>query len=590
MILLWLIALPIAGGLLAWALARAGNTAARVVSLVVLAAEFALSLLLWSLYGDVLRFAAGGPWYARVDLPWIPSLGISLSVGADGISVLMVVLTAFLGLVSVVVSWDEIHERVGFYYFNLLWIIGGIMGVFLALDLFMFYFFWEMMIIPMYVLIAMWGHERRVYAATKFFIFTQASGLLMLVSILGLYFVHHGTSGTYSFLYNDLLGTPIAAPVARWLMLGFLVAFAVKLPAFPFHPWLPDAHTEAPTAGSVILAGLMLKTGAYGMIRFVVPLFPSAALDIAPVARVLGVIGIIYGAILAFGQTDLKRLVAYTSVSHLGFVILGIFAWNELALQGSVIEMVCHGLSTGALFIIVGYLQHQIHTRDMEKMGGLWDVAPAMGAMAMFFAMASLGLPGLGNFVGEFLILLGTYRIAPVAAGFAAAGLVAATIYSLWIVQRAFQGEQRVKWTLHDLSPAHFSVLLAMVLLLVWIGVNPNPLLETSRASVLNMQQSAGGPFQASVLSSPPPSSPGRHSQFSISNSQFSIGLLPFGGRVSACPPPPWRDPTRGPAFQGPPGLPAGVVAFRASMDYPVLNSGFGIQNSEFAFFAGAAP
>jgi NADH-quinone oxidoreductase subunit M len=348
------------------------------------------------------------------------------------------------------------------------------------------------MIIPMYFMIAIWGHENRVYAANKFFIFTQASGLLMLLSILGLFFVHGAATGKYTFRYFDLLGTQLNPATARWLMLGFFIAFAVKLPAFPFHPWLPDAHTQAPTAGSVILAGLMLKTGAYGLIRFVVPLFPSAAMEFAPVAMTMGVIGIVYGALLAFGQTDLKRLVAYTSVSHLGFVMLGVFAWNELAIQGSIVEMLCHGLSTGALFIIVGILQHHIHTRDMERMGGLWENVPRMGAAAMIFAMASLGLPGLGNFIGEFLVLLGTFRVNVTLTAIATAGLVAATIYSLWIIQRVFHGEHREQWNFPDLNALQTAVMAVLVAGLLWIGLYPVPVLDAARGAIQEMQRSTG--------------------------------------------------------------------------------------------------
>ena len=292
-----------------------------------------------------------------------------------------------------------------------MWVLAGIVGVFLAVDLFLFYFAWELMLIPMYFLIVIWGHERRVYAAMKFFLFTQFSGLLMLIAILALYFIHHQATGVYTFEYSELLGTQLSPGAELWIMLGFFVAFAVKLPVVPLHTWLPDAHTEAPTAGSVILAGLLLKTGAYGLLRFVIPLFPHAAHEFTPVALVLAVIGIVYGAVMAFSQTDLKRLVAYTSVSHLGFVLLGIFSWNPLALQGAIMTMICHGLSTGALFILVGGLQERIHTRDLERMGGLWTVAPRLSGAALFFSLASLGLPGLGDFVGEFLVLLGSYKI-----------------------------------------------------------------------------------------------------------------------------------------------------------------------------------
>jgi NADH-quinone oxidoreductase subunit M len=336
----------------------------------------------------------------------------------------------------------------------------------------------------MYFLIAIWGHESRIYAAIKFFLFTQLSGLLMLVAILGLYFIHGQNTGAYTFDYNQLLGTSIPGSIAAWLMAGFMVAFLVKLPAVPLHNWLPDAHTEAPTAGSVVLAGLLLKTGAYGLLRFVVPLFPTAAAAFAPWAMLLGVLGILYGAILAFAQTDLKRLVAYTSVSHMGFVLLGVFAQNTLAWQGTVMQMICHGISTGALFILVGALQERIHTRDMTRMGGLWAVVPRMGAVALVFAMASLGLPGLGNFIGEFLVLLGAYQTNIVMTVLATLGLILATIYALWLIQRTFHGPNEAGWQLPDFSFREWLIMGALLGVIVWLGLYPQPVLDTARPTL----------------------------------------------------------------------------------------------------------
>jgi NADH-quinone oxidoreductase subunit M len=341
----------------------------------------------------------------------------------------------------------------------------------------------------MYFLIALWGHERRQYASVKFFIFTQLSGLLMLIAILALYFAHHATTGVYTFEYQQLLGTPLSSTAAWWMMLGFFVAFAVKLPAVPVHTWLPDAHTEAPTAGSVVLAGLLLKTGAYGMLRFVVPLFPSAAHQFAPIAMVLAVIGILYGGLLAFGQSDFKRLVAYTSVSHLGFVLLGIFAWNELALQGALVTMIAHGISTGALFVIAGLLQERMHTRELDRMNGLWSTIPRLSGAALFFALGSLGLPGLGDFVGEFLVLLGTYRVSLRLTIFAAIGMLVATFYALRLVQRAFHGPNLHEWKLADLNKRETLILAPMIAVLLWIGLYPLPLLKTFRPAMDRLQQ-----------------------------------------------------------------------------------------------------
>jgi NADH-quinone oxidoreductase subunit M len=496
MILVLLIVIPILGGLLAWILGERDHRIARWVSFTAIAIDLVIAIVLWFLYYSQINFLEKGNWFLQYQWQWIPQLGISFQVAIDGISLLMVLLTSFLGVISVVVSWTEIRERVPLFHLNLMWVLSGVIGVFLSLDLFLFYFFWELMLVPMYFLIGIWGHENRIYASFKFFIFTQASGLLMLVAIIGLYFVHHTQTGIYTFNYFELLNTPVGGNLARWLMLGFLIAFVVKLPAFPFHTWLPDAHTEAPTAGSVILAGLLLKTGAYGIIRFAVPFFPEAALSFAPVAMIIGVIGIIYGAILAFAQNDLKRLVAYTSVSHLGFVLLGVFAWNELALQGAVMQMICHGLSTGALFILVGILQEHVHMRDMNRMGGLWEKVPRRGGVAMFFALASLGLPGLGNFVAEFLILAGVYKVNITLTALASAGLIFSTIYSLWIIQRTFHGEKREQWIFPDLSLRPMLVFSAMMAVLVWLGLFPGTVLNTARPAIYNLQRSIGTVYQ----------------------------------------------------------------------------------------------
>jgi NADH-quinone oxidoreductase subunit M len=423
-----------------------------------------------------------------MDREWIPQLGIRFHLALDGLSLTLLLLTAFLGIMAVLSSWTEIRKRAGFFYFNLLWVVAGIIGVFLAVDLFLFYFFWELMLVPMYFLIAIWGHEKRQYAAVKFFLFTQLSGLLMLISILGLYFIHGRATGFYTFGYAALLKTSLSPAAEFWLMLGFLAAFAVKLPVVPVHSWLPDAHTEAPTGGSVVLAGLLLKTGAYGLIRFVFPLFPNAAQTFAPAAMIIAVAGILYGALLAFSQTDLKRLVAYTSVSHMGFVFLGIFVWNSLALQGAVMQMVCHGIATGALFMLTGMLQERLGTREMSRMGGLWSTVPRMGAVALFFAMASLGLPGLGNFVGEFLILMGTFRENAAITLIAVAGVVTATVYSLRLVQRTFHGPNTYNWEVPDLSAREGIAMGVMIIALLWLGLYPQPLLDRAGHSLDNLR------------------------------------------------------------------------------------------------------
>jgi NADH-quinone oxidoreductase subunit M len=485
-----LIAVPLLAGVLAWAAAAESDAWCRSVALAGALVELALAVWLWVRAPGLLDLGRDG-WLAETDWPWIPRFGIDFHLALDGLSLLMLVLTAFLGVVAVACSWTEIRERVGFFHFNLLWSVAGMAGVFLALDLFLFFFLWEVMLVPMYLLIALWGHENRLYSAIKFFIFTQASSLLMLASIVGLAFVHFRATGEWTFDYFALLGTSAAPNVALLLMLGFFLAFAVKLPVVPLHTWLPDAHTDAPTAGSVLLAGVLLKTGAYGFIRFGVPLFPDAAARFAPVAMALAVAGILYGAVLAFAQTDFKRLVAYTSVSHLGFVLLGIYAWNELALQGAVMQMLAHGISTGGLFLVAGALQERLDTRDMRRMGGLWADLPRMGAIALFFAIASLGLPGLGNFVGEFLVLFGAFGASRIYAALAAAGLVAAVVYSLMLIQRSFQGPHRAPSRVRDLKRREMAYFGAMIVILLWLGLKPQPVLDTAAPALMTLESTA---------------------------------------------------------------------------------------------------
>jgi NADH-quinone oxidoreductase subunit M len=489
MTLAWLVIVPFAAGVLAWIAGRWSRAWPRWMAPAGISIDLAITIAPWAHAGE----AAGQRWMAELDLPWIDQLGIRFHLGLDGLSLLLLLLTGFIGIVAVAASWSEIQDRVGFFHFQLLWVLSGIAGVFLSLDLFLFYFFWEMMLVPMYFLIGMWGHERRIYAAVKFFLFTQISGLLMLIAIVALAFVHQRATGVLTFDYTRLLGTPLPPATAWWLLLGFFGAFAVKLPAVPVHTWLPDAHTEAPTAGSVVLASLMLKTGAYGLLRFVIPLFQDAAVAFAPVAIALGVAGVLYGAILAFGQTDLKRLVAYTSVSHMGFVLIGVFAGTALALQGAVLQILCHGISTGALFVLVGALQERAHTRDLRRLGGLWPAMPRMGGMTMFFALASMALPGLGNFIAEFLVLAGTYSVSPVATIIASTGLILSTVYALWMVQATFQGPARAKTAgepardplrIADLGVREMFIAIALVLAIVWLGVYPQPFVEAASSVV----------------------------------------------------------------------------------------------------------
>ncbi len=489
MVLVWFILILIIAGIAAWIAGLWNPLVSRVISLaaVIIDSILLITAVLSPNTANVqLSGTALGSKAALIEYQanWIPDFGISLHLSMDGLSLVLLILTLFLGLISIIISWNEIKEKTGFFHFNLLWILAGISGVFLSLDLFLFYFFWEMMLVPMYFLIGIWGHENRIYASYKFFIYTQSGGLLMFLAILTLYFINAHQTGVYSFDYYNLLGTQMPIATGFAIMTGFLAAFLIKLPVVPFHNWLPDAHTEAPTAGSVILAGLMLKTGAYGLIRFVLPLFPEQSVLFAPIGMAFGVIGILYGAKLAYAQTDFKRLVAYTSVSHMGFIMLGVFSFNILALQGVVIQMIAHAISTGALFILVGQLQERIHTRDLNKMGGLWSRVPVMASMGLVFSLASLGLPGFGNFIAEFLTLLGTFKANILMSVLASLGLIASMVYSLRILQKVFYGKEQVKWNITDFSIREKFIYGAMVAAIFYIGLFPNKVLNTSQPSI----------------------------------------------------------------------------------------------------------
>lgn len=500
MILVILIGLLFIGGLLAWISEIFDPAFPRIVALATVILEL---LVMLSLLG-----ASDSPdpaWLVSLNLPWLPRFGIGFHLAADGFSVLMLLLTAFLGIIAVGSAWNEITERVGFFYFNLLWTLAGVVGVFTALDLFLFFFFWEVMLIPMYFIIAIWGHENKNYAAMKFFIFTQVSGLLMLVSILVLAYFHYVQFGFFSFDYADLLNVSTSGPLEMLVMLGFFIAFTTKLPSVPFHSWLPDAHSQAPTPGSVILAGVLLKTGAYGLIRFTLPLFPEASMQFAPVAMTLAAVSILYCAKVAFAQSDIKRLIAYTSVSHMGFVLLGVYAWNEQALQGAVMTMLAHGLSAAALFMFAGGLQHRIHTRDMWEMGGFWPKVPRMATVALFFSIAALGMPGLGNFIGEFLALLGAFQTNIWATVAASLGLVLASVYSLWLIQRVFHGEFRGSHGQVKLDDAHLLDLDRrelvyyglMMLGLIWMGMYPQSFLDLSAGTIQGLLDYSQQPLTA---------------------------------------------------------------------------------------------
>ena len=458
-----LIFLPVVGAIAIALTRRESETLQKILGLAFSTVGFALSLLLVRGFQDV----AGMQFVERA--PWVPDWGISYHIGVDGLSLWLVILATFLTPLALLGSWSSIGSRVREFVVFMLLLEAGMIGVFLALDLFLFYVFWEVMLIPMYFLIGVWGHERRIYAAVKFFLYTFAGSVVMLVAFLVLY----REAGVRSFDLADLVAVPIDPALQSWLFLACALAFAIKVPMFPFHTWLPDAHVEAPTAGSVILAGVMLKMGAYGFLRIAFPLFPDAAIRFAPLIGVLAVVGIIYGALVSLVQPDLKKLVAYSSVSHLGFVMLGIAAFTTTGVVGSVYQMLSHGISTGALFFLVGMLYDRRHTRLISEFGGLKSVMPWYAAAFLMISLSSIAVPGFNGFVGEFLILVGSWPFSPTLVVFASFGVILAAAYVLWMVKRVFYGEvtHPKNEKLSDLSLREAAIIVPLVALAVIMGV-----------------------------------------------------------------------------------------------------------------------
>jgi NADH-quinone oxidoreductase subunit M len=438
---------------------------------------------------------------------WVPAFGIEYYVGIDGISLLLLVLTGFLTPVSLLSSWGSVKRKVKAFSIFMLLLEAAMLGVFASLDLFLFYVFWDFMLIPMYFLIGVWGYDRRVYAAVKFILYTMAGSLLMLIAIIGLAMLHQDATGSYSFDLQRLLALQLSPATQVWFFLAFTVAFAIKVPLFPFHTWLPDAHVEAPTAGSVILAGVLLKMGTYGLVRFAFPLFPDAAIVWAPALALLSVVGIVYGALVAMVQPDLKKLVAYSSVSHLGFVVLGICAMNVQGVQGAVYQMLNHGISTGGLFLLVGMLSDRRHTRLISEFGGLKSVVPRFVAVFFLVTLSSIALPGLNGFVGEFLILIGAYRWDWRFATAAASGVILSAVYMLWMFQRVNYGTvtNPKNDALPDLTTREWWAIGPTAILAVVMGVLPNVFLRPMEPAVERMVQRMQGRQERVVEARPAP-------------------------------------------------------------------------------------
>lgn len=485
-LLTYVIFVPAVGSLLLLFLKRENTSAIKTIGIAISLLAFVLSLLLYFGFDP----ASSEMQFVHKVL-WIPALNVSYNVGVDGLSLLLIMLTTFLTPIALLSSWSSIEHRVKEYTIMMLLLETGMIGVFCALDMFLFYIFWEAMLIPMYFIIGIWGGKNRIYAAIKFFLYTMFGSMLMLVAIIWLgYYASTLPDGKFTTDVLELysVGLQIPRAIQAWMFLAFTLSFAIKVPLFPFHTWLPDAHVEAPTAGSVILAGVLLKMGTYGLLRFSLPFFPQAAMMFTPYIATLAVIGIIYGALVSMVQTDIKKLVAYSSVSHLGFVVLGIFALTEEAIQGAIIQMINHGLSTGALFLMVGMIYDRRHTREIAEFGGLAKVMPLFATFLMIVSLSSIGLPGLNGFIGEFLILLGSFN-SPFLSHwftiFAATGVIFAAVYLLWMYQRVVFGNvtNPANEKLFDLNAREIAVLVPVLLFIVWIGVYPNTFLSKSAAT-----------------------------------------------------------------------------------------------------------
>ncbi|HJQ12741.1 MAG TPA: NADH-quinone oxidoreductase subunit M [Gemmatimonadaceae bacterium] len=477
------------------------SPAARQIAFWFFVLEFIVSLGLWWSFNP-----NDAGWQAPVDMKWIPTWGVRFTLGIDGIALMMILLTTFIMPLSALGSWTSIRTKVRSYYSLLLILTSGMLGVFIARDLFLFYVMWEVMLVPMYFIIGIWGGERRIYASIKFFLYTFLPSLLMLVAIIYLGLHMRTQGGAPDFSYDHMLAS--SAPSARaalWLFAAFSFAFAVKVPMFPFHTWLPDAHVEAPTAGSVILAGIMLKMGTFGFLRFALPLFPSAAMNptVRLIILILAVIGIIYGALVAMVQPDFKKLVAYSSVSHLGFVMLGIFALTLQSVQGALMVMINHGISTGALFLLVGMIYERRHSRLIESYGGIARVVPMFAAILTFVSLSSIGLPGTNGFVGEFLVLIGAFRTYPVLAVISATGVIFAAAYLLWAIQRILFNPLAKTENTHipDLNKRELALLIPLIAVIIWLGVYPAPVLRRMEGAAQKVVNQVSGTSNVASVS-----------------------------------------------------------------------------------------
>ena len=472
---------PLVGAIILLFVDRRRDDTIRWIANIVASLGFLVSLPLWFWYDS-----ANPDWQFVERAPWIPSIGAEYFLGVDGFSSLLVLLTTLMGMIAILSSWTAITERVKEYYIFLLVLQTGMIGAFITLDFLLFFLFWEVMLVPMYFLIGIWGSDNRLYSAIKFFLYTLVGSVVMLLGILAVYFYQYSVTGVYTFDVTQFHELNMPVDLQWWVFLAFFLGFAVKVPMFPFHTWLPDAHTDAPTAGSVILAAVLLKMGTYGFIRFSLPILPDATVSFVPLIAGLSIVGIIYGALVALSQSDWKRLVAYSSVSHMGLVMLGMFALTPVGITGSIIQQINHGISTGALFLIVGIVYERRHTREISEYGGLSKTMPVFAAVFLIMTMSSIGLPTLNGFIGEILILQGIFVVSKWWAAVAATGIVLGAAYMLWLYQRTMFGtiDNPKNEGLADLNMRELATFVPLIILAVWIGLYPSPFLRRLETSV----------------------------------------------------------------------------------------------------------
>ncbi len=534
---------PLVGAALLLFVNRRRENAIRWIANLFGVAGFLVSVPLWFWYDPA------KPQFQFIEkAPWIPAVGAQYHLGVDGFATLLILLTTMMGMISILSSWTAIKERVKEYYIFLLVLQGGMIGAFVSLDFLLFFLFWEVMLVPMYFLIGIWGTDRRLYSAIKFFLYTLVGSVVMLLGILALYFYNHSLTGVYTFDVTEYFRLAVPYNIQWWVFLAFFLGFAIKVPMFPFHTWLPDAHTDAPTAGSVILAAILLKMGTYGFIRFSLPIMPDASKSFVPMMIGLSLVGIVYGALVAMAQRDWKRLVAYSSVSHMAMVVLGMFALNPVGLKGSILQQINHGISTGALFLIVGIVYERRHTRMISEYGGLSKVMPLYAAVFGVMMLSSIGLPSLNGFVGELLILQGAFVANRTWAIVAGSGIVLGAAYMLWLFQRTMLGkvENPKNETLRDLNVREFATFVPLIIMAVWIGIYPTPFLNRLDSAVNQVVARVNPQY----LEKSAATQPDCGSQVK-SKSPFAMGIAP-------CAPGAPSKPGAAPAATPPPTAPAG--------------------------------